>query len=54
MSVLVATGSMSDVATYLHWGWAQISIPNLVVMLLTIAVFVLAMVLPFPHDEDVV
>jgi hypothetical protein len=52
VSVLAASGPIGDPAAYLHWGWAQISVPNLVVMLLTIAVFVLALVLPFPHDED--
>jgi hypothetical protein len=52
MSVLAASGPIGDPATYLHWGWVQISVPNLVVMLVTIAVFVLALVLPFPHDGD--
>ncbi len=52
MSVLAASGPIGDPATYLHWGWAQISVPNLVVMLITFAVFVLALVLPFPPDQD--
>ncbi len=52
MSVLAASGALGHPATYLHAGWAQISVPNLVVMLLTIAVFVLALVLPFPHEGD--
>lgn len=52
MSVLAASGSVGDPSTYLQWGWFQISVPNLVFMLLTIAIFVLAIVLPFPHDED--
>lgn len=52
VSVQVASGPVGGPAAYLQWGWAQISVPNLVVMLLTIAVFVLALVLPFPHDGD--
>ncbi len=52
MTVLAAWGPIGDPATYLQWGWAQISVPNLIVMLLTVAAFALALVLPFPHDED--
>ena len=33
-------------------GWLGISVTNLVVVLITIAAFVLAVVLPFPHQED--
>jgi hypothetical protein len=33
---------------YLHWGVLQISVANLVVILLMIAVFVAALLLPFP------
>ena len=47
-----AAGSLNDPATYLTWGWVGISLTNLVVMLLTVVVFVLAVLLPFPHDED--
>jgi hypothetical protein len=45
-------GSLNDPATYLSWGWVGISTTNLVVMLLTVVVFVLAVLLPFPHHED--
>ena len=33
---------------YLHWGVVQISVVNLVVVLVMIAVFVAALLLPFP------
>ena len=35
-------------AHYLHWGVVQISLANLLIILAMIAVFVLALVLPFP------
>ncbi len=34
--------------SYLHWGFLQISWANAIVILLMIAVFVLALLLPFP------
>ena len=34
---------------YIHWGFIQISVANLVVILLMIVVFVLAILLPFPR-----
>ncbi len=36
---------------YIHWGFIQISVANLVVILLMIAVFVLAIALPFPRRK---
>ena len=36
---------------YIHWGFIQISVANLVVILLMIAVFVLAILLPFPRRK---
>jgi len=38
-------------ASYLAWGWLSISIPNLIVILVMILLFVLAIVLPFPKDR---
>jgi hypothetical protein len=52
MPLAIAAGSLNDPATYLSWGWLGISVTNLVVMLVTVAVFVLAVLLPFPHDPD--
>jgi hypothetical protein len=37
---------------YLHSGWFLISIANLVVIVAMIAVFVLAILLPFPRDRS--
>lgn len=41
---------------YLHWGVVQISVTNLIIILAMIALFVLAIVLPFPkaHEDDTV
>ncbi len=48
---------MDAPAPYFHWGFIQISLPNLVVIGVMLLVFVLALVLPFPghggpHDQD--
>ena len=37
---------------YLHWGVIQISLANLVIILVMIAIFVLALLLPFPRGRD--
>ena len=37
---------------YLHHGWFLISYANLAVIVLMIAVFALAIWLPFPHGRD--
>jgi hypothetical protein len=34
---------------YVHWGFIQISVANLLLIGLMLVVFVLAIVLPFPH-----
>ena len=39
---------MNEPATYLHWGVIQISVGNLVVILLMVLVFVIALFAPFP------
>ena len=39
---------MNNPGVYLHWGVIQISLANLVVIGLMIAVFVLALFVPFP------
>jgi hypothetical protein len=38
-------------AVYIHWGWFQISITNLLVILFMLALFGLALVLPFPGNK---
>ncbi|MDO8106025.1 hypothetical protein Q6348_02310 [Isoptericola sp. b441] len=37
-----------DPSTYVSWGWLSISVPNLIMVGITVALFVLALVLPFP------
>jgi hypothetical protein len=39
---------MDAPGTFLHWGVIQISVANLTVIILMLAVFVLALFLPFP------
>jgi hypothetical protein len=46
--VLAAIFDLSNPAHYVHWHFFQMSVANLVVILLMIAVFVAAIVLPFP------
>ena len=37
--------------TYIHWGVVSISLTNLLVIVAMVVVFVLALVIPFPHDR---
>ena len=39
-------------ATYLSWGFILISIPNLLMIIGMIVLFILALVAPFPHETD--
>jgi hypothetical protein len=39
-------------ATYLHWGFILISVPNLLVIAAMIVLFALALIVPFPHVEE--
>ncbi|MGA7087556.1 MAG: hypothetical protein WB116_04640 [Candidatus Dormiibacterota bacterium] len=39
---------MNQPAPYLHWGFILISLPNLVLILAMILLFILALILPFP------
>jgi hypothetical protein len=43
-----AAVNLDHPAKYVHWGWFQMSVANLVVILMMLVVFVLAIVLPFP------
>ena len=44
----LAQGVLDGTGTYLHWGVIQISLTNVIVILAMVAIFVLAVVLPFP------
>jgi hypothetical protein len=37
---------------YIHWGFIQMSLANLVVIALMVTVFALALLLPFPGHKD--
>jgi hypothetical protein len=38
-------------ATYFHWGFILISVPNLIVIGGMIVLFAIALVAPFPHSK---
>jgi hypothetical protein len=44
--------TMDAPAPYFHWGFIQISLPNLVVIGVMLLLFALALVLPFPGHAD--
>jgi hypothetical protein len=48
---LLAVG-LNGTGYYIHWGFFQISLANLIVIILMIVVFVLAVLLPFPGGRD--
>jgi hypothetical protein len=50
-TVLGALVNLNGSGTYIHWGFIQLSVPNFIVILLMIAVFVLAILLPFPRRK---
>jgi len=39
-------------ASYVHWGFILISVPNLIVIGGMIVLFAIALVAPFPHGGD--
>lgn len=50
----MVTGALFDLsgpAHYLHWHFFQMSVANVVVIVLMIAVFVAAIFIPFPKRE---
>ena len=44
-----AVFDLNGPAHYVHWHFFQMSVANVVVIVLMIAVFVAAILLPFPH-----
>jgi hypothetical protein len=48
-SLLAALINLGGTGHYVHWGFIQISVANLVVIALMIVVFILAILLPFPR-----
>jgi hypothetical protein len=49
-SIVLAAG-LNGPGHYLHWGVVQISVANLVVIAVMIALFVAAILLPFPGNR---
>jgi hypothetical protein len=49
--LFAAIFDLSGPAEYVHWRFFQMSVPNVVVILLMIAVFVAAILIPFPKRE---
>jgi len=39
-------------AGFVHWGFINLSVPNVLVIAAMLVVFVLALVVPFPEDES--
>jgi hypothetical protein len=50
-TLLGALINLNGNGNYIHWGFIQISVANFVVILLMIAVFILAILLPFPKRK---
>jgi len=49
-----AAGLLTGKAHYLHWGVIQISLTNFLIIVFMVALFLLALVLPFPgsHTDE--
>lgn len=43
---------MALVPQYVQWGLLQISVPNVIVIGLMVGVFILSLLLPYPHGVD--
>jgi uncharacterized membrane protein len=50
--VIDAAGLLGGHAHFVHWGVIQISLANLVVLLLMVVVFALAVTIRLPHAND--
>jgi hypothetical protein len=50
-TMIAALINLNGSGHYLHWGIVQISVANLVVIVLMIAVFVVALFAPFPRRK---
>lgn len=50
-ALLAALINLNGLGHYVHWGFVQMSVANLVVIILMIAVFALAILLPFPRHK---
>ncbi len=50
--VLASVVNLDKPGHYVHWWVIQLSVANLVVIALMVAVFILALVVPFPKPHD--
>jgi hypothetical protein len=46
--MIAAVFNLNNHATYVHWHFIDVSLPNVLVVAVMLAVFVLAILLPFP------
>ena len=44
--------ALDSPASYFHWGFILISMPNLLVILGMIVLFAVALIVPFPHGKE--
>ncbi len=44
--------SLDGPAKFFNWGFISISIPNLIIIVLIVILFVLALVVPFPTHKE--
>ena len=51
-ALLGALINLNGSGHYIHWGFIQISVANLIVIVLMVLVFVLAILLPFPRRKE--
>ena len=49
---MVTVAVVLEAGKYVHWGVLNVSVANLAVIAVMIVVFVLAILLPFPHGAD--
>jgi hypothetical protein len=52
LALAAAPVNLNHPGHYVHWGVIQISVANLVVIALMVAVFVAALFVPFPKGRD--
>lgn len=50
--MITAAGLLGGRSHFLHWGVVQISLANLLVILLMVLVFALTLTVPFPHPPS--
>jgi hypothetical protein len=51
-SFFAALFNLNHPAHYVHWHFFQMSVPNILVILLMIVVFIAAILLPFPKHQQ--